>query len=362
MPVVKCGKVNRAFNIDRYNKYLWLTGSQEMGRLVCWSCLLFPSKGNEIWQKSGFSDFKNLSRSLVRHSISQEHIQAEISLNLLGTVRIEHEVSSVTIVLNHQHNERVRKNREILKPLINIATVLGRQGLVFRGHEESDLSDNKGNFKEIYSEFYAKDSELLKSLESSSGFVGTSKTIQNDLIESIVHVIKSKIVDELQKSSFFSWQIDETTDVATKSQLSIVLRYITEGEVVERFFVFFDVSAGRDAESLKNLIFEAMEPYDFKNKLVAQTYDGAAVMSSELKGLQSKVKEVATQANFVHCYAHKLNLALSHGSNEINKSRIFFSDLGGFSTFFSKSTKRTNTLNSYNVSHLPTNAPTRWNF
>ncbi len=48
---------------------------------------------------------------------------------------------------------------------------------------------------------------------------------------------------------------------------------------------------------------ENMQGYNFKDKLVVQTYDGAAVMASALNGLQAKVKAIAPSAMFVHCYA-----------------------------------------------------------
>src|SRR3978361_591392 len=41
---------------------------------------------------------------------------------------------------------------------------------------------------------------------------------------------------------------------------------------------------------------------------------------------------------------------------------FFLSNLSGFSSFVSKSTKRTEVLNNIADCKLPTNAPTRWNF
>ncbi|KAG2468179.1 ZMYM1 protein, partial [Polypterus senegalus] len=105
-----------------------------------------------------------------------------------------------------------------------------------------------------------------------------------------------------------------------------------------------------------------MQGYSFREKLVAQTYDGAAVFASSLNGLQAKVKVIAPSAVFVHCYAHRLNLVLSQGAKCLPESRIFFASLSGFTTFFSKSTKRMSFLESAGSSRLPRNAPTRWNF
>ena len=66
-------------------------------------------------------------------------------------------------------------------------------------------------------------------------------------------------------------------------------------------------------------------------KLVAQTYDGASVMSSELNGMQAKIKEDVIKAMFLHCYAYKLNLVLLHSAKCMPECKVFFKTLEGFS-------------------------------
>ena len=57
-------------------------------------------------------------------------------------------------------------------------------------------------------------------------------------------------------------------------------------------------------------------------------------MSSELKGVQAKVKEHAPDAIFIHCYAHRLNLILSQAASSNAKCDVFFFHLGWFVHFF----------------------------
>lgn len=141
---------------------------------------------------------------------------------------------------------------------------------------------------------------------------------------------------------------------------SVILRYVVDGEVVERFMGFHDITAGRSADNLFQFMVEHFgNKYDFQRKLIAQTYDGAAVMAGELNGLQAKIKAVAPMAFFTHCHAHNLNLVLSKACNAIKDSRIFFSNITGFAAFFSKSTKRTNILNEICGNRVPTNVQTR---
>jgi len=153
---------------------------------------------------------------------------------------------------------------------------------------------------------------LQKHLDTSTIFRGTFVSIQNDLIDSVADVIKDEIFNEIQNTQYVAIMLDETTDISNKSQLSTVLRYFSQNEnkIVERFLGFDDTSADKTAASLFNHVNQIVEKFKIENKLVAQTYDGAAVMSGHLNGLQSKVLEKYPKAMFIHCYAHVINLIL----------------------------------------------------
>lgn len=125
---------------------------------------------------------------------------------------------------------------------------------------------------------------------------------------------------------------------------------------------FYDVSAGRSANELFEFLVNKFGKFSLDTKLVAQTYDGAAVMSGELNGLQAKVKSIASQAIFTHCYAHVFNLVLSGACSSIQSVKVFFATLSGFAGYFSKSTKRTHVLDKICGHRMPTNVQTRWNF
>ena len=81
-------------------------------------------------------------------------------------------------------------------------------------------------------------------------FTGVSSEIQIDLNECIDSVIQDQIDKEIENCRFLSIQVDETTDVSTKEQLSVIIRLDREGEIVERFLKFFDVSSYRSHLSL----------------------------------------------------------------------------------------------------------------
>ena len=193
-------------------------------------------------------------------------------------------------------------------------------------------------------------------------FCGTSGKIQNDLINAIAEVMGEEMKREINKAPSVAVMVDETTDVSNAAQLALVLRYVTDTGVKERFVRFEDVTSGKRADDITALIVCFLEECECLDKVVAQCYDGAPVMSSGLNGVQAKVKERAPMALFIHCYAHRLNLVLSQGASKLKECKIFFAHLNGLAAFFSRSPRRTQLLNDICQRRLPRVAPTRWQY
>ena len=74
---------------------------------------------------------------------------------------------------------------------------------------------------------------------------GVYSEIRNDLIECLASVIQYQIDKDIENCRFLSIQVDETNDVSTKEQLSVIIRLDREGAIIERFLKLFDVSSDR---------------------------------------------------------------------------------------------------------------------
>uniref|UniRef100_H3AMA8 DUF4371 domain-containing protein n=1 Tax=Latimeria chalumnae TaxID=7897 RepID=H3AMA8_LATCH len=330
----------------------WLTDSAVSNRLYCWPCLLL-SKKKGTWTNEGYCDWKHFSRSASLHCSSQEHIQNEVSLK-----RMEREETSIDTLLSEQwriailqYNDNVRKNREVLKRLIDSTVFLSHQELAFCGHDETAESVNQGTYRQLFDYFFRHDDELRAHWQKNFNiFSGQSKTIQNEPKKYCCTLtMKSMIV------VFFACEVDETTDISQLSQLSVVLQYVDgNGKTQERFMGFKDVSMDRTAVSLKQVIDSVITKYEYKTKLVSQSYDGTAVMAGELGGLQALIKTDAPQALFVHCLAHHLNLILQQ------EAHCFFATLNGFPTFFTHSGKQTELLDQVVGRRIPSMCAVRW--
>ncbi|KAK9736775.1 protein of unknown function (DUF4371) [Popillia japonica] len=181
-------------------------------------------------------------------------------------------------------------------------------------------------------------------------FKGSSKTIQNELLDAMLMVYQEQVSSEIKAADFISVIADEMTDVSNQFQLVIVnkfqvrlkqptsYRYIVNGRPVERFWKFLIPNRGDDANSLSaSILNEINSLVGDPQKVIAQSYDGAAVMSGAIHGVQRHLRDHYPRANFVHCYAHETNLIISHATSTSLNCRIFFANLNGLCQFFSAS-------------------------
>lgn len=354
----------RNFQSSWFSSYKWLCGSQHTQRLFCWPCLLVGTKKG-IWNHSGFENMSNATRSFQRHEASSEHIKNSVSFKDLKNNfhRISDALQENARLFIANFNKNVQLNRSFMYLPINAVLFLAKQELAFRGHNETATSQNKGNFKELLKLLVNTTSlEIKQHYENvRSVFAGNSKIIQNELIDSIYSHLTDYIKKEIYETEFFSVIVDDTTDITTSAQSSIVIRYVnSSGTLVERFLGFHDVSADRSAQAVFDLLNSKLTEFNYSNKLVAQCYDGASVMSGHLNGVQSKVKEIAPQAIFVHCLAHRVNLIIKQSTSSVSECRIFFANLGGIPSFFHTSAKRTHVMESIIAKRIPTTVDTRW--
>ena len=146
--------------------------------------------------------------------------------------------------------------------------------------------------------------------------------------------MQCKIQNEINEADFVAVIADDTTDVSNHFQNVVVFRYIVSSKVAERFWSFCDMPQG-DAETMSSNVLNCLNSilpssHD-KQKLVAQCYDGASVMSGQHRGVQSIVKEAYPNVHYVHCYAHQLNLILQQAVSQITGIRVFFANLNAFS-------------------------------
>ena len=149
---------------------------------------------------------------------------------------------SVAEQLGISRAEQIKKNWHYIMSIIEVLLLCSKQEIAFRGHDESDISLNKGNFKEILSLVASHDPVVEERLSHGpQNAKYTSPTIQNNILSIMATLVRRRICASIQKSGFYSIMVDETKNLIKQGQLSIVVQYIDVNKlaVMERFLTFF---------------------------------------------------------------------------------------------------------------------------
>ncbi|KAH1032688.1 hypothetical protein J1N35_044862, partial [Gossypium stocksii] len=83
----------------------------------------------------------------------------------------------------------------------------------------------------------------------------------------------------------------------------------------------------------------SFQGFDIQN-IRGQGYDGASNMCGEFNGLQALILNDCRYAYYVHCFAHRLQLALVAAAREVVEVHQFFKDLSDIVNIASSSSKR----------------------
>ena len=334
-PVTFYSKKPRSFRAAWFRSFSWLEYSVKRDAAFCYACHLFGSGGGgcnsrpeQVFTTTGFNDWKHAmgkSGILVCHNNCHAHRQAVIAWKQ-STINSQRG-TSISEQLGSRRAEQVKQNRHYLKTLVEILLLCSHQEIALRGHRESELFMNRGNFQEILK--LVANHDLIVNCRLTDGpknAAYTSPEIQNILLNVMGNMVRKQICSAVQNAAVYSILADETKDCSKREQMAIVLRYvdIESATIFERFLTYVEAKS-LNAESLSTYILEALKEHGLDPKcIVSQGYDGASVMSGRCAGVQQRIKDIVPQATYVHCYAHCLNLALVDCARDVSDASDFF--------------------------------------
>ena len=314
--------------INLNNLLVFFSGCLETLKVYCFPCLLFGVEDRQkSWSRDGYNDWGHLTTKAKIHEKSDTHINNSSNLQLYGVVNIRDQLSDSYRNTKTKHNLEVDKNRHVLSRIIDSIKFCGSFELALRGHDESEDSNNPGVFLGLINFASELDDVLRKHLQEATVFKGTSATIQNELLDIMYAVCLDNIKNEISNANFLAVISDDTTDISNYSQNVVVFRYLNNNGVVERFYSFCtlgEANAEALAEKIKDRICQVLPADDDKEKLIAQCYDGAAVMRGEHGGVQTLIRKVYPNAQFIHCWAHQFNLVIQQAVSSVPELDLFF--------------------------------------
>ena len=341
-PARMYGNKSRSFNPEWYQQYSWLEYSLERDCVYCYPCRHFRSgvgHADQAFTVTGFHDWKHatgIRGAFSKHNRSVTHKHAMANWAQFKIVQASG--ASVVNQLDAARRQQIKENRYYIQCIVEVLLVCAKQEIALRGHNESADSQNPGNFRAILKLVASHDKSLMQRLESNPGNASyLSPDIQNELLEIMSSIVKSQICQEVNQAGFFTLLCDETKDISKQEQIALVLRYVVEATVYERF-VGYIYATELNAESLTHYICDTLASLDIPiEQCICQGYDGATVMSGSCHGVQTRIRELSPKAVYIHCCAHRLNLALVDATKSIPFACEFFTLIEKLYVFLSAS-------------------------
>ncbi|KAJ2938633.1 hypothetical protein O0L34_g11961 [Tuta absoluta] len=319
-------EVKRRFRVALYEKYPWLTGSCQRNKMYCFTCLLFANNlTSGKWDKEGYSDLRNVHVAAQKHSQNVRHLK---NVLLLTRLRKPQEIPSNICV---DKNSIVKRNRDLMKRLIDTVILLAKQGLFVRGHKKACPDSN---YVETLSYLREYDALLDLHLEQclamdNSQFSGLSAETQNDLIACIASALKDAIKEEIRQAEFVSAIIEKGS---VGKEMSLFLRYVSENGVEERFLGFLDAK-DKSSVLLAEQLLNVLRQYECTKKLVGLSYP---FISEENTKAQDRLLKECPTAVSVPCHSHSISLLLTNSLENVQQYKSFFADVNSIQRFFDR--------------------------
>ncbi|XP_016656127.1 zinc finger BED domain-containing protein 5-like [Acyrthosiphon pisum] len=123
---------------------------------------------------------------------------------------------------------------------------------------------------------------------------------------------EDELIQRVRKSSFFSLQLDESTDVQGLCHLLVFIRYIWNNGPHEDMLFCEPIIRGTSEE-----IFNTLDSYVNKKgldwvKCVGLCTDGARAMCGKNSSVVTRMLEVSPNALWTHCNIHREVLVSKH--------------------------------------------------
>ncbi|CAF4122768.1 unnamed protein product, partial [Rotaria magnacalcarata] len=350
LAIYPSSKDNRSFRSQWFSQFRWLETN-------------FNSRNQSDAFVRGFNNWKHAcstNQGLLKHQHSKSHIQAHV--NFEEYISRKNSASSILQVIDRSRNEIIKQNRQKLTKIVSALHLCCRQMIAIRGHLESELSSNRGNFIELLN--WASGTDPIASCilnDSAKNSTYLSPYIQNELISLLALHIRQQISEKARSLNYarrcvFSLMVDESRDVSGHEQLSVVLRLVdieikTSDEnhppsLFKEYFLGFIKLNEFDAQTLTDEIVKFLSSLNIDlNYCIAMCFDGASVLSGKHAGVQALLRQQhIPNAIYVHCYAHKLNLVICNVTKSVPCLSEFYSIISKIYTYFHTSSVTNETL------------------
>ena len=234
------------------NDRSWLCYSRSKGRLFCFHCKVLNahSKFTEV----GYNDWKNAPLALQQHEQSSDHRTALISF-----INRQCQKQCIDATLKQEISKEKLYWEKVLERIVEVVRFIFERGLAFRGENEQIGSEHNGNYLGML-ELIAKfdpflNAHIEKFANKGTGHVSyLGHRICDEFIMLLADRVKSRIIEEIKSTKYFSISLDSTPDISHVDQLTVIMRYTLPTGPVERFIMFLEMEGHTANQMLQRFI------------------------------------------------------------------------------------------------------------
>ncbi|CAA0836300.1 TTF-type zinc finger protein with HAT dimerisation domain [Striga hermonthica] len=218
----------RSFLESWFAKYDWLEYNVVKDAAYCFYCFLFKEQpsdgqfGHDAFTKLGFNTWKNAYKALPKHvgTVDSDHNNARNAC-----ADFKNQRAGVDRKLQNYGKDSEKRYKTRLTTALDSAKYLIKQGLSFRGHDESSSSLNKGNYLEMIDSNKEKNEDVRIAFDElcPENAKMVSPDIQKDLVRAYAQEVTKVIMGEIGDRCF-SVLIDESRDISIREQMAVVVR------------------------------------------------------------------------------------------------------------------------------------------
>ena len=214
-------------------------------------------------------------------------------------------------VMTEALEKEQEKNRAVYREVISTLRGLVRCGSALLGHDARG-----GKLMTLLEERGETSPEMKSWLQRRNNYL--SHECQDELVNLMASMVLREILEEARRSPFYGVIADGTTDVSTKEQFSICIRYATDELLIKEACLGLYEVPGSTASELHSALKDALQRTMYGvDKLRGHCFDGASNMSGRVSGVKARLSEDQPKSVYVHCANHSLDLALQEEAKKI---------------------------------------------
>lgn len=312
---MKSYKSKLRYNPEWRVKWSWIEYDDTGEGMLCSLCKRFgkpPTQAHGAWVTRPICNWVKATELLAKHEKSDWH---RASVEASAMAEMAKKQGDIIEQMRSASEEEKRKNRALIMKLIRSLYFLVKHRI-----------PHTTTFQDLITLQIENGNEQLKvhlnSCPSNASYL--SKVTTAELLRSISDHIEEKLLCRLKESQYFSILADESTDIASKEELSICGRWLEMGKPVEHFLGMVHIKEV-DAKSITEALlhFLRAKGIDLK-KLRGLGFDGASTMSGCRSGVQLRMRCCAPSSLYIHCHCHRLQLAAVNAAREHREvSKVF---------------------------------------